>query len=322
MYAATETHPQLARQAWLQRGVLHRDQFRALGLSRHFVSAQISASRWTSIGENVVLLQNAPPDRRELMWIAVLDAGPVAALGSHTALELAGFESFATEANDIHLVVPRGRHVTPVAGVTVHESRRISVADIRPIDRLPCTGVARSVLDAAAWQPYPRFACVMVAAAVQQRLVSAEELDDTMRTVGRIRHKAYLRMAIAEAVGGAQAIGELDLAVVCRRFDLAPPRRQVKRSDAAGRIRYHDAEWDLPGGQILVLEVDGGHHRDAVHWETDMRRERAIVVSGRKVLRCTNFELRAEPRLIVADLLALGVPRRSELSALGPAIAS
>ncbi len=249
------------------------------------------------------------------MWLAALDAGPVAALGSHTALELYGFAGFAAERSDIHLIVPRGRHVTRLDGVRVHESRRLRTIDITPIDRLPCTNPARSVLDAAAWQPYPRFACVMVAAAVQQGLSTAAELDGQMRTIGRVRHKAYLRLAIAEASGGVQSIGELDLAYVCRRFHLIQPRRQVKRVDAAGRVRYHDAEWDVPGGDVVVLEIDGGHHREAAHWEADMKRERAIVVSGRRVLRCTNFELRAEPGVIVRDLLALGVPRRCELSA-------
>jgi hypothetical protein len=249
------------------------------------------------------------------MWLAVLDGGSGAALGSHTALELAGFVAFAAEASDVHLIVPRGRHTTPLSGVKVHESRRISARDIRPIGGLPCTEPARSVLDAAAWQPYPRFACVMVAAAVQQRLVTAADLDLAMRYIGRIRHKGYLRLAIADAADGAQSIGELDLARICRRFDLVPPRRQVKRTDSAGRMRYHDAEWDLPDGQIVVLEIDGGHHREAAHWEADMKRERAIVASGRRVLRCTNFELRAEPNLIVRDLLDLGVPRRSAQAA-------
>src|SRR6478609_8825328 len=102
MYAATDHNPELARRAWLQHGVLHRDQFRALEISTAFVRAQIVAARWKAAGENVVLLQNAPPNRRQLMWLAVLDAGPIAALGSHTALELGGFEPFAIEAQEVH----------------------------------------------------------------------------------------------------------------------------------------------------------------------------------------------------------------------------
>ncbi len=57
-----------------------------------------------------------------------------------------------------------------------------------------------------------------------------------------------------------------------------------------------------------MLEIDGGHHMKAVHWQADMRRERAIVISRRWVLRATSFEVRLEPHLIVPDLRAMGVP--------------
>ena len=156
------------------------------------------------MGEEVVLLQNAAPNRRQLMWVAVLDAGQCA-LGSHTSLELAGFRSFASEAELIHLVVPRGAKVTRFEGVRVHESRRLHPELTVFSDGLPRTPTARAVLDAAAWQPHPRFAVTMVAAAVQQRVVSAAELDEALRTVGRIRHKQFLREAVRDAAGGAHS---------------------------------------------------------------------------------------------------------------------
>jgi len=264
------------------------------------------------MSEQVVLMQNAPPVRRQLMWIAVLDAGECA-LGSHTSLELAGFRSFAAEAETIHLIVPRGDKVTRFPGVRVHESRRLHPEQTIFTDGLPRTPTARAVLDAAAWQPYPRFAATMAAAAVQQRLVSSAELDAALRTVGRIRHKQYLREAVADAAEGAQALGELDLVRMCRQFGLVLPDQQVPRRDPSGVYRYLDAEWRLPGGDV-VLEVDGMFHMAASSWQADMRRERAIVVGRRYVLRATNFEVRHEPAPLVRDLLALGVPQATDLS--------
>ena len=87
-----------------------------------------------------------------------------------------------------------------------------------------------------------------------------------------------------------------------------PPNRQVIRRDATGRRRYLDAEWELPSGEIVVLEVDGSHHLDAANWQADMKRERSVVVSRRWVLRATTFEVRLEPAVIARDLRALGVP--------------
>lgn len=321
MFPGIDHHDKLHRLAVRQRGACHRDQFRTLQVSPDYVTSQIDARRWTAVGQNVVLLQNAPPLRDQLMWLAVLDAGEDAALGSHTSLELAGFKAFSREAKEIHLIVQRGSRVTPMPGVRVHESRRLRLKDIVRAHGLPRTDTARSVLDAAAWQPYPRFACLMVAAAVQQRVTSAARLDAAMRTVGRVRHKAYLRLAIADVSAGAESLGEIDLAHLCRKFGLASPTRQSRRKDAAGLWRYLDAEWDLPDGEVVVLEIDGRHHLEVVHWQADMKRERAVVITRRWVLRATVFEIRLEASAVFHDLRAMGVPTLAELSASQSAIA-
>jgi hypothetical protein len=210
MFPGTENHPGLARIALRQCGVLRRDQFNQAGAPRGFVVAQLAARRWTAVGQNVVVLQNAAPRRDQLMWMAVLDAAGLVALGSHTALALLGFRSFAREAEEIHLIITRGARTTPLTGVRVPESRRLRSEQLIVVDGLPCTGAARSAIDAAAWQPFPRFACAMVAAVVQQGLASAAELDNELRYVGRVRHKAYLRLAVRDIADGAQSLGELD----------------------------------------------------------------------------------------------------------------
>lgn len=260
-------------------------------------------------GDHVLLMQNSAPTRSQLMLIAVLDVGYPAALASHTSLELAGFKSFANEADEIHLIIRHGARCHPFSGVRVHESRRVRPEFHVEYAGLPCTDVARSAIDAAAWQPWSRFATALVAAVVQQRLCTAEELDHAMQYVRRVRHKAHLREAIRDIRGGSQALSEIDLIRVCRRFGIQEPDRQVKRFDSHGRLRYLDAEWELSDGRRVVLEVDGAHHLNVESWQIDMRRERGLVVRGAHVLRATAIEMRVEPALVVADLCAIGVPR-------------
>jgi hypothetical protein len=144
---------------------------------------------------------------------------------------------------------------------------------------------------------------------VQQQLCTANELDRALEYVGRVRHKAHLREAIRDIRGGSQALSEIDLIRVCRRFGIQEPDRQVKRFDSHGRLRYLDAEWKLSDGRRVVLEVDGAHHLDVQSWQVDMRRERGLVVRGAQVLRATAIEMRVEPAHVVADLCAIGVPR-------------
>ena len=309
MYLLAATLPSLSQLAEAQRGVSTRQQLIGLGLTPSAINAHLAAQRWTTWGSHVVIMHNFEPTRAQLMWAAVLDAGYPAALASHTALELHGFKPFAQEATRVHLLIERGAKVTKHPMITIHESRRVKPEYHVEMAGLPCTDAARSAIDAAAWQPWPRFACAQVAAVVQQRLCTADDLDRAMRYVGRVRHKAHLREAIRDIRGGSQALSEIDLVRLCRRFGLQEPDRQVKRSDGHGRLRYLDAEWKLAGGRRVVLEVDGAHHFDIESWQLDMRRERGVVIGGAQLLRATSVEVRVEPSQIVADLVAIGVPR-------------
>jgi hypothetical protein len=44
------------------------------------------------------------------------------------------------------------------------------------------------------------------------------------------------------------------------------------------------------------------------HWEADAKRERGVVISGRRVLRCTSGEARNDQAGLAADLRAIGIP--------------
>jgi hypothetical protein len=204
--------------------------------------------------------------------------------------------------------VARGATYTALPGVCYHESRRFNDADVVTIAGLNATRPARSAIDAAAWQRWPRFACAMLAAVAQQRMATPEQLSRALAAAGMVRHRRCMSLAIADIAGGAQAIGEVDIARLCRRFNLRPPDRQRLRRDSSGRVRYLDCEWHLEDGAIVVLEVDGSHHRTVEHWEADMKRERKVVISKRWVLRASNYEVRYEAAEVAQDLLAMGVP--------------
>ncbi len=127
----------LARAA-LGHRVLRRDWSEHHRMTRSFVRSQVEAGRWTTWGDHAVLMSNGLPTRQQLMWLAVLDAGPLAALASHTALELAGHAGFAREAADPCGDPPR-RSVGAAAGspgsrVAASRSRRVDVARRTPQD--------------------------------------------------------------------------------------------------------------------------------------------------------------------------------------------
>src|SRR4030095_12343214 len=73
MFPGTD-HGELRRIALRQLGVVHRDQFRVLDVSRNYVVSPISARRWTAVGRTGVRRQHRPPLRMQLMGLAGLDA--------------------------------------------------------------------------------------------------------------------------------------------------------------------------------------------------------------------------------------------------------
>jgi hypothetical protein len=309
VYARIDANPRLAALAVRQQGAVRRHQILEYGLTYDYIDNQVAAERWRRYGRHVVLMQNAPPTRLQLMWIAVLDPEPPAALASHTALEHDGFRGFASEAEWVHVLVPRGAHHVRLPGVKMHESRRFSADDIVLAPGVPRVSNARGAIDAGAWQPWPRFACAMMAAVVQQSMCTTDQLRDELDNCGAIKHRRHMRLALLDIADGAQSLGELDIGRMCRRYGLEPPARQRLRKDSAGRTRYLDCEWILPSGEVVVLEVDGRHHMDVEHWTADIKRERKVVIGRRWVLRATTVEVRLDAADLAADLIAMGVPR-------------
>ena len=292
-----------------QSGVATLDQLVDCGVPLSRVRAHVAGRRWQRLGDRCVLTHNHVATRSQLMWLAVLDYRVPVALAGFSVLEVAGFRYFGSETRSVHVVIPRGGAYRRFPGVKVHESRRFGPEDVVVTAGFPTTSLARSALDAAAWQPFPRYAAGLLAAVVQQRICSAIDLAEELRFVGRVRHKQVMRLTLQDVAGGAEALSELDVTALCRAFGLRQPDRQVVRLDPAGRRRYLDCEWRLPDGSVVVLEIDGAHHMDERHWAADMKRDRHEVVRGRRVLRCTAYEARHEPESIAGDLIAIGIPR-------------
>jgi hypothetical protein len=125
-----------------------------------------------------------------------------------------------------------------------------------------------------------------------------------------LRRARLFRSTIGDVAGGAHSGAELDVTRMCRDFRIPQPNRQRPRFDRQGRRRWTDAEWDLPDGTTLVLEVDGAFHTEVRQWSDDLRRARRLTTRKRIVLRCTAYEVRHEAHEVAGDLIALGLMGR------------
>ena len=292
-----------------QDGVVARRQLRELGHTWDHVESNIRAERWMALTPRVVSTFTGVPTWRQRSWTAVLHAGGTALVGGLTALEVHGLENWHRD--EVTVLVDDELSFEPVDGVRFFRTRRDLGGMRDPEADLPLCRVEPAALLFAGYDRSRRTAQGLLAATVQQGLATAEHLLAWTEVLKPLRRAPVIRELLADILGGSQSLAEVDVVRMCRVAGLQPPRRQSRRRDRAGRLRYTDCEWDLPDGRVLVLEVDGAFHVDVQSYGADVKRQRGLTTPDRIVIRCTSQEVRREPWEVTRDLVALGVPRLS-----------
>lgn len=302
------------RAAWLERfdGVASRAELAAVGIAEPQVSAQLAAHRWRRIGIAIVL-HNGPLTRQQREAAALINCGPRSALTSFTAAARWGLRGW--ERDEIHVLAPGGAQPPRLPGIVLHRTRDWAAADIAESRRLH--RLAPALLIAAASFHTSRPGCGLLAAGVQQRLLRADDLRVALSAApaSRLRHHRALTLAVDDIAQGAHALGEIDLRRLCRRYGLPLPNHQGIRTEA-GRRRYLDAEWSLPDGRAVAVEVDGAIHLDPEIWVSDQLRQNTVVLRGTLVLRYPSIVIRDQEQLVAGQLAqALGVPSHGRRAA-------
>jgi hypothetical protein len=295
--------------------VLSRKQLRNAGWTRFQIDHEVEIGRWQSPAPSVVVLHTGGLDGDQPLWVGVLHAGDGAALTHLTAARRAGLRW--TGGGPIDVLTPRGDAVLPLPGYFFHQTRRPYQSWVKQVAGPPRLPIEHAALLAAERDHNIRAGIGLLAACVQQQLTTADRFGRTIPQIRKLRHGKTYRHVLDDIAGGAQSFAELDVGRVCDEHRLVRPVRQVVRLDKRGRRRYLDCVWILADGRVVVLEVDGSFHAEVIAWWTDMKRERAVVVQGDTVLRCSSIELRLEPADIMSDLRKIGVPtleRRHEAS--------
>ncbi|MGB2569775.1 endonuclease domain-containing protein [Micromonospora citrea] len=294
---------------WLvfeQSGVLSWSQA-VRELSPGKVRHLLTTGRWERLCRGVLRVGTGEYTVEQQRWAAVLAAGEDAVLAGLAAARAGGLRGrWGYDAVDV--LVPYERQAPDLLrrlplgmpAVRVRRTRRLADVD-RQRGRPDRTTMARSLIDAAQWMPGDDRAQSVLAAGCQQRRVTPAELDAALRRLARPRRAVLIRQTIADLAGGAEALSEIDLVRLCRRYGLPRPELQERRRDADGRVRHLDAYWRRWG---LHVEVDGAHHMEVRHWAADLRRQNRIWIDGDRILRFTAFDVRRRPDEVAGQLRA------------------
>lgn len=291
----------LLDQAKQQDLVVSRRQLAAVGVDSDGIRNQVRARRWQTLGPRAVRLTTGRLDDRQRAWVAVLNCpGRLAAVAGVTALRMHGFSG--PPDTTTHVVVPQGVRVRPQADVTVHHSSNLSSTDLHPHRLPPVTRIERSVIDAAAWAVSDRRCCGVLAAAVQQRLTTAERLLAELETRPQVRRHRLMRLTLGDVAGGAQSFAEIEIGVLCRRHGLPAPLLQQERVEATGRRRYLDATFPRSDGTTFGVEIDGALHLlPDTYWD-DMSRGNELAIGGSRVLRFPSISLRLDAGRVIDQI--------------------
>lgn len=283
-------------------GVLDTRTARA-HLSRGELRWRVDSGRWQQPCRGVVVAQSGPLTAAQRLRVAVLWAGPGAALAGLTAARSQGLRGFDLDQEVIHLLRPVGsckQTTPPPVAIKMHYSRLLDADDIHPARRPRQTRTPRSVIDAAAWMPTRRGTQAVLAASVQQRMVRVADLRSVVQRNTRMERRGIIASTLNDIEGGSHALSELDFTrLVIRAFRLPDPDRQVERRDAAGRRRWLDVVYERAR---LVIEIDGAAHADALQYWDDMSRDNDLKLGGYTVLRFPAFVIRYSPHVVAATI--------------------
>ena len=295
-----------------QSGVLSRRQLRRAGWTRFQIDHEIEIERWQSPAPAVVVLHTGGLDPEQALWLGVLHGGDGAVLSHLTAARRWGLRWVGQDSIDV--LTPRGDAVLPLPGYRFRQTRRPYERWVRPVSGPPRLPLEHAALLAAERDGNVRRAIGLLATSVQQGLTTTDRLGSTIPLIRKLRHGKTFGLVLGDIAGGAQSFAEIDVGRLCEAAGLLAPDRQVVRHDKQGRRRYLDCAWVLPDGRVVVLEIDGSFHAEVRAWWQDMKRERAVVLQGDTVLRCSSMELRLEAADVLDDLRRIGVPTRSTIS--------
>lgn len=232
---------------------------------------------------------------------AVLACGPGAVLSHRSAAFLNGILDDSRDRVDV--IAPNRRGRAP-KGISAHRDGTLTPTDRMVIDKIPCTSLARTLLDIAATESPSTLRYAVTQSEVEQVFDLTEAVELLSRSRGR-RGVARLRLAIEHHDPDEQeARRELEKKLVrlYRRGDLSPPEVNghlvIDGISMMPDFMWRDAR--------LILEADSRRvHGTATASEKDRQRDQRLAAAGWTVIRCTWHQVTNEPERLTQTLRSL-----------------
>lgn len=298
------THHRLASLAARQYGVVTREQLNDLGYSDDAIDRAVASGRLHVWHRSVFAVGHEGLSPHGLCMAALLFRGQGALISFQSAVWLWGLEKKLEI--PVHVSVRWRGHAQDAIGL--HHCPALRDEDVSQTERLPVTGVARTLLDFASETKKYRLQRA-IDQADRLELLDLAAIDLITEEVRGHRGRTPLlqAMTIYREKGFTRSGGEKRMLAALADVGV---RRPVVNNFVAG---YEiDFFWEQ---ERFGVELDSWeHHRGRRSFEEDRNRQEELAMAGIETIRITGTRLRREPRK-VAMRIAKHLERRRQARA-------
>jgi predicted transcriptional regulator of viral defense system len=293
---------EVGRIAGEQFGVVSREQLEDLGLTGEAAIKRAVSGRLYRVHQRVYSLTPEVMTQRGRLTAAVLACGPGAVLSHRSAAYIWGLIDEWTEPIDVTAPNRRGRSPD---GVAAHRDGSLQPIDKTELHGIPCTSLARTLLDHAGIVPEWELRRAVAQAEVLG-VFDRDEVRSVLRRGHRRRGVARFRFVVDSLHPQTKRTrGDLErlFLAMCIRANLPQPEVNVWLDVPGGKPLQADFLWR---GARLIVEADSRKFHDtASAFEYDRKREQRFQAAAWRLSRCTWSQIEREPRRLAATIRSL-----------------
>jgi very-short-patch-repair endonuclease/predicted transcriptional regulator of viral defense system len=285
-----------------QEGLVTRRQLEACGLSSRQIEGWVGDGRLHPVFRTIYILGHPALGSRARIRAAAL-ACPGAVISHRSAAFLLGLREVAPAVVDL---IPPVEHGRKIDGVKAHRVSFPALFEVRRVYGIPCTTIARTIVDLAGTHGIAKLREPVEMAATKKKLDIAA-IEAVLANGPRRRGAPTLRIVLDEwrpvaetaKYSTVRSLFEAKLLPLIAAAGLPIPRINA-RVGTAERILEVDLLWPE---QRFVVEADSRrHHAIEVAFERDHRRTRELIAADYEVLRVSWREAEKEPEAVFSVL--------------------